>query len=1695
MPLKRTFLFLLSLLIIISPFFAVNLSAAEPLTSYAADISRPVKVGVYENEPKIFTDKNGNVSGFWPDIINNIAASEGWEIEWVHGSWEECLGMLANGEIDIMPDVTYTEERAQLYDFSGEALLVSWSRIYTARGVTIQSILDLEGKTVAVLKGSVNVEGPEGIKELANAFDVDCSYMELDSYIEVFEAADNGQADAAVVNKDFGNSHAADYNIEMTGIIFQPSQIHFAFNQDAALTPLLIETIDSYIAGFKADQNSVYYNALEKWLSVEAIEKAVIPVWLWWVVGISVAVMFLLAAGAFILNLMVKQKTRQLSAEVDKQIQAEKKYSALVEKSNDGIIVIQDGIIKFGNGVITKMTGFTLKETTGKALVDFVSPRYKELVSQRYARRMSGEDVPNKYEIEINRKGGKVLAAEINSSIIEYEGRPADMAIIRDITERKQAEEQIAENQARYRSLFENSNDAILLTVPDGRILAANPAACRMFGRSEEEICQLGRSGIVDTSDPALAKALEERRRTGEFIGELTFVRGDNSRFIGEVGSRLFYDKKGNAETTMIIRDITQRKEAEEKLKESEAKYRLLVENVPVGVIIIRNGKVLFANSQDERITGYTLEELQSMNSFDIVYDEDRSKVIEYAAMRARGEPAPDSYTVRIIRRDGTLRWLRRNVARIDWLGEPASLLIDLDITEQMETEKALEKSEQRFRQVADNSDEWIWEVDTEGMFVYCSSAVETILGFSPEELVGKKYFYDLYAPDVREDFIKYTIEAAEQKQSFRSYANPNIHKNGTVVMLDTNAFPILDKDGNLLGYRGVDKDVTERMKAEEKLRSSYTAFKAIKEGIIVTDMNGVITEWNEASEEIHEIPASEALGKKLYELIEIVKPSMQERQIEFAKLMQQGYMHNEQLIMVNGKEKWTETSLQIVKNEEGNNSSVLSIVSDITQRKKIEQELADEAIRRRILVEQSRDGIVILDQDGGVYESNKRFAEMIGYSDEEVKELHVWDWEAAASREQLLGMLNTVDEKGDHFETKHRRKDGSVYDVEISTNAALFAGQKLIFCVCRDITERKKAEAALLDEATRRRMLIEKSRDGIVIIDQDGGVYEANQRFAEMLGYSSEEIKKLHIWDWDTLIPREQLLEMLKSLDEEDNQSANEERQKGLYFETKHRRKDGSFLDVEINSNAATFAGQKLMFSVSRDITERKRAEAAVRVSEERYRTLFETMQQGVVFWGWDGKLISANKATEKILGLTLAQMKGKTPAEVIPFAIKEEGSPFPKDSYPSALALKNGKPEKDILMGVFNPRDDKYRWVVVNAMPQFKENEKEPYQVYTTFNDITQIKEIERALIQSESNLRQSLNSWETTFNSIKNAICLLALDGSIIRCNQAMNDMLGKSDEEITGRKCFEIVHGTKKHIAGCPHLKVVQSGHRETAEIAIDDKWYYVIVDPIFDSEGKVAGSIHTMDDITDRKNMEDRMIMADRLASIGELSSGIAHEVNNPLTGVIGITQLLLSREDLPDDIVKDLNIVNGEAQRAAKVVKNLLIFARKHANEAQFSSVTQAIEKVLELRAYDQKNNNIEVIRDFAPDLPHIVMDYFQIQQVFLNIIINAEFAMKEAHNGGTLTIKTEKAREMVRISFTDDGPGIPRKNLKHIFDPFFTTKEVGKGTGLGLSICHGIISQHHGNIYAKSEHGKGATFVIELPINQPEKAEEVSNG
>ncbi|MBM4454347.1 MAG: PAS domain S-box protein, partial [Chloroflexi bacterium] len=248
------------------------------------------------------------------------------------------------------------------------------------------------------------------------------------------------------------------------------------------------------------------------------------------------------------------------------------------------------------------------------------------------------------------------------------------------------------------------------------------------------------------------------------------------------------------------------------------------------------------------------------------------------------------------------------------------------------------------------------------------------------------------------------------------------------------------------------------------------------------------------------------------------------------------------------------------------------------------------------------------------------------------------------------------------------------------------------------------------------------------------------------------------------------------------------------------------------------------------------------------------------------------------------------------------------------------------------------------------------------------------------------------------------------------------------------------------------------------------------------DGQVIGSTGMMTDISERKAMLQHIVLTDRLAALGDMAGGFAHELNNPLSGVIGYAQLLQDRKDLPADVREDIELIYKDGQRAANVIKNFMVFARKQPAQKQPADVNSLIQDVLNLRQHEQTKNNIVVKTKFGK-LPLVEVDQSQIRQVFLNIIINAEYFMSKANRKGTLTITTRKSGNMVTASFADDGPGIPAEQLDHVFDPFFTTKEVGQGTGLGLSICHGIATEHGGKIYAESQEGKGATFVVELPI------------
>ena len=240
-----------------------------------------------------------------------------------------------------------------------------------------------------------------------------------------------------------------------------------------------------------------------------------------------------------------------------------------------------------------------------------------------------------------------------------------------------------------------------------------------------------------------------------------------------------------------------------------------------------------------------------------------------------------------------------------------------------------------------------------------------------------------------------------------------------------------------------------------------------------------------------------------------------------------------------------------------------------------------------------------------------------------------------------------------------------------------------------------------------------------------------------------------------------------------------------------------------------------------------------------------------------------------------------------------------------------------------------------------------------------------------------------------------------------------------------------------------------------------------------------------------KTTQAQLIQSEKLSGIGEFVAGVAHELNNPLTSVLGFSELLAKADTNPQQ-KRHLEMIHKSAQRCHKIVQSLLSFARKHQPERKPSSVNELIANAVEFLQYQLRTSNIEVQTNLEPTLPLAMIDPHQVQQVFLNIINNARQAMEAHQPGGQIRITSEKNGPNLRISFEDSGPGISEKNLSKVFDPFFTTKDVGKGTGLGLSLCYGIINEHGGTITVKSRPGEGATFVIDLPathsLDQPAK-------
>ncbi len=251
----------------------------------------------------------------------------------------------------------------------------------------------------------------------------------------------------------------------------------------------------------------------------------------------------------------------------------------------------------------------------------------------------------------------------------------------------------------------------------------------------------------------------------------------------------------------------------------------------------------------------------------------------------------------------------------------------------------------------------------------------------------------------------------------------------------------------------------------------------------------------------------------------------------------------------------------------------------------------------------------------------------------------------------------------------------------------------------------------------------------------------------------------------------------------------------------------------------------------------------------------------------------------------------------------------------------------------------------------------------------------------------------------------------------------------------------------------------------------------------DEKGDINSIVVVMTDVTDAADLQAKLMHTEKMAALGQLVSGVAHEVNNPLAAIVGFTDLLLENTEIPEEAKGELKVILQEAQRTRTIVRNLLSFARQMPAQREPLQVNSVVQQTLKLRAYDLSNRGVETAERYQDDLPLTVGDPNQLQQVFLNIVNNAYDALQEVDRPGKIEISTWHGKGQIEIAFRDNGPGISHPD--RIFDPFFTTKEVGKGTGLGLSICYGIVRAHRGEIIARNNpDGVGCTFLVRLPVS-----------
>ncbi len=786
-------------------------------------------------------------------------------------------------------------------------------------------------------------------------------------------------------------------------------------------------------------------------------------------------------------------------------------------------------------------------------------------------------------------------------------------------------------------------------------------------------------------------------------------------------------------------------------------------------------------------------------------------------------------------------------------------------------------------------------------------------------------------------------------------------------------------------------------------------------------------------------------------------------------------YTLEKRYVRHDGTPIWIEATVSAVRDELGAVEYAIAIVQDVTARRTAEDALK---LTQRA-VDAAAMPILWTDANGRFTYSNEAARNALGYSAEELIGMHGADIDPDFPLPAWEEKMQALQERGEIcFDTRHRRKDGSEFPVEVTITKLEIDGIEGSLNFVRDLTRQKQAEQELRDSEARFRALSEAASEGILVHDQ-GVIVDCNDAFARILGCSASELIGIDPFLLAAPESRPLMHEKVR-------------RKHAEPYEIIGIRRDGTRFPVELEGRTMPFMGREARVVCVRDITQRKAAEEALRESEQRYRILAENSTDVIWLMDTDLRFRYVSPSVRRLRGIDPEDALGErlkdvlTPASA---AIAQERLAHGL----RGLAVAGKHPRAETLELEVRRSDGSTVWteVTVTFIPA---SDTQEAQLIGVTRDISERVEADRERRRLATALEQGAD-----------AVIIASDDGTIQYVNPATETISGFDRSELLGRDLTALSGGADNReldITSWDAARRARVWSHSLVHRRKDGSDYEIqaTISPVRDAGGTITNYVLTARDVTEQAELERRLQQQQKMEAIGTLAGGVAHDFNNMLTAIVGYAELLQSGAHTDAEVEHAASVIARAASQASELTQQLLGFARRGRLQSIPFDANTTVDEVISLLARTI-DKSITIVRERDTGLAIIQGDPTQVQQVLLNLGINARDAMPA---GGTLTFSTRliepgdvalpahpgvSARHYLALSVTDTGIGITEEDRTRVFEPFFTTKPEGAGTGMGLAMAYGIIEAHGGWIDLDTEVGVGTTFTIYIPLAQTPQA------